>query len=94
MKTFLTWLFLVEDLDFFLLLRFSARHFFIIDLGFLLPFHFGVRNFVLSAEIFHAKGCVCKINKSNFKIAEYFVVVIKLHSLDNVFMSSLDGKIA
>ena len=35
------------------------------------PFHFGIRNSVLSAKISHAKGCVCKINKSNFKIAEY-----------------------
>ena len=60
-----------------MLLRFLARHFFLIDLGFFLLFHFGIRNFVLSAEISHAKRCVCKINKSNFKIiAEYFVVPI------------------
>ena len=58
------------DLDFFLLLRFLVRHFFIIDLGFFLPLHFGKRNFVLSAEISHA----------NFKIAEYFVVPINPHT--------------
>ena len=68
------------DLDFFLLLRFLVRHFFIIDLGFFLPLHFGKRNFVLSAEISHAKGCVCEIKKSNFKIAEYFVVPINPHT--------------
>ena len=63
-----------------MLLRFLAKHFFIIDSGFFLPFHFGITNFVLSAEISHAKGCVCKINTSNFKIAEYFVVPINLHT--------------
>ena len=68
------------DLDFFMLLRFSAKHFFIIDSGFFLLFHFGITNFVLSAKISHAKGCVCKINKSNFKTAEYFVVPINPHT--------------
>ena len=63
-----------------MLLRFLARHFFIRDSGFFLLFHFGIRNFILSAAISHAKGCVCKINKSNFKIAEYFVVPINLHT--------------
>ena len=71
-------IFCVIDLDFFLLLRFLARHFFVIDLGFFLVFYFGIRNFVLSAEISHAKGCVCKINMFYFKIAEYFVVPINL----------------
>ena len=28
----------------------------------------------------HDKGCVCKINQSNFKIAEYFVEPINLHT--------------
>ena len=72
--------FLCHRFTLFLLLRFLARPCFIIDLGFFLLFHFGIRNFVLSANISHAKGCVCKINKSNFKIAEYFVVPINLHT--------------
>ena len=61
--------FLCHKFRLYLAVKIFSQALFSIDLG-----------FILSAEISHSKGCVCKINKSNFKIAEYFVAPINLHT--------------
>ena len=68
--------FLCHRFRLFLLLRFLARPCFIIDLGFFLLFHFGIRNFVLSTEISHANGCVCKINNSILKLQNILLYLL------------------